>query len=375
MRSDLSPDDRLLETFFELVRIDSPSGFEAACAEYCARELAAVGCSLHYDDAAGRTGSDTGNLIAELKGTAPGVLVLSAHLDCVEPCRGVEPVVVDGIIVSAGDTVLGADDKAGLAAAIECVRRLAAGDEPHPTVRCVFTVQEELGLVGAKALDPAYAAGDLCLVLDAAGEPGGIVVAAPTHYTFAAEFLGRAAHAGVAPELGVSAITMAAEAIASMSLGRLDEVSTANVGSIHGGAATNVVTARVDVTGECRSLDRERVERLRLAMDDAMHSAAEKYGGVVNVAWTLEYEGFNRDESDPLVETVAAAVRAIGREPVTFRTGGGSDANVFATAGVPTLALACGMSGVHGTDEQLAVEDLVALTELCTSVAHGMARG
>jgi tripeptide aminopeptidase len=255
-------DERLLATFLDLVRFASPPGFEKVTAEYCEQALAEAGCRVWYDDSAQTTGSDTGNLIAELPGTAPGVLALSAHLDVVEPCHGIVPVVTDGVVHSVGATILGADDRAGLAAIIETVRRLAESAVPHPTVRVIFTVQEEIGLHGAKQLRPDDVACDLCLVLDAEGTPGGIVVGAPTHYTFAAEFTGRAAHAGVCPEQGISAIRMAASAIESMELGRLDARTTANVGSIKGGRATNVITARCDLTGECRSLDRDRVERV-----------------------------------------------------------------------------------------------------------------
>ncbi|TLM98071.1 MAG: M20/M25/M40 family metallo-hydrolase, partial [Actinobacteria bacterium] len=230
-------DERLLATFLDLVRIYGPSGSEAPVAAYCARALEEAGCEVRFDDSAVVTGSDTGNLIAQLRGDAPATLVLSAHLDTVEPAGGVEPVVRGGVVLSAGDTILGADDKAGLAAAIECVRRLAESDGPRPNVRCVFTVQEEVGLTGAKALDPVDAQGDLCLVLDADGAPGGIVIGAPTHYTFTARFTGRAAHAGVRPEDGISAIAMAAWAIARLPIGRIDEMTTANVGTVHGGTA------------------------------------------------------------------------------------------------------------------------------------------
>ena len=361
---------RVVETFLELVRIDSPSREEAACAAYCAYALTDVGCSVAFDDTAKATGSDTGNLIAELPGTLPGTLVLSAHLDTVEPGRGVEPVVSDGVIFSAGDTILGADDKCGLAAAIECVRRIAESGEPHPTLRCVFTVQEEVGLTGAKHLDPAHAHGDLCLVLDADGAPGGIIIGAPTHMTFKAVFLGKAAHAGVSPELGVSAIEMASRAIDRMELGRLDEQSTANVGSIQGGTATNVVAARVEITGECRSLDSVRVERIRTAMSDAMESAARESGGSVEIAWQTEYEGFLLDEDSPLVDLVRDACLSAGLTPSTRTTGGGSDANILAAKGVPTLALSSGMQGVHGVSEQIAIADIEALADLCVAVVR-----
>lgn len=368
-------DVRLLETFLELVRIDSPPGFEAATAAYCAAALLEAGCTVRFDDSAAVTGSDVGNLIAELPGEAPAVLGLSAHLDVVEPCRGIVPVITEGIVHSGGHTVLGADDRSGLAAIIEVVRRLAESGEAHPTIRVLFTVQEEIGLIGAKALAATDVECDLCLVLDAGGDPGGIVVGAPTHYTFTAKFRGRAAHAGVAPEQGLSAIAMAADAVSRMRLGRLDDETTANIGSIRGGTATNVVPALCDVTGECRSLDSARCEAVRAEMDVALHAAAEDAGGSVEVLWHFEYQGFRYSDDHPAVELVAEACRDVGVEPHTYRTGGGSDANIFAASGVTVLALACGMEGLHGTHEQIAVADLEALAGIVEAVACRMSEG
>jgi tripeptide aminopeptidase len=361
-------DARLLETFLELVRIDSPPGSEVATARYCEAALQAAGCEVWFDDSAATTGSDTGNLIALLPGTLPGTLAFSAHMDVVEPCRGIEPIVVDGMIVSAGPTVLGADNRSGLAPAIEIIRRIAESGQPHPSIRVLFTVQEEVGLLGAKSLRPEDVACDLCLVLDAEGAPGGIVVAAPTHYTFTAEFRGRACHAGVCPEQGVSAITVATNAISRMELGRLDADTTANIGSIRGGTATNVVAGRCDVTGECRSLDRARVEVIREAMTSAMHDAADEAGAEVDIVWTREYEGFLHAEDAPEVELVSRACRLAGFEPRTYRTGGGSDANILAAMGIPVIALACGMTGVHGTQEQISIADLEAITSIAEQV-------
>lgn len=373
--ADTSAEERVLKTFLELVRIDSPSREEAACAAYCEKALSDAGCSVRFDSSADETGSDTGNLIAELPGTTTGVLILSAHLDTVEPGRGIDPVVHEGTIVSAGDTVLGADDKAGLAAAIECVRRLAAEGGAFPTVRCVFTVQEEVGLKGAKALSPADVTGDLCLVLDADGEVGGIVTAAPTHYTFTATFEGKAAHAGVAPEKGISAVAMAAEAVTRLPIGRLDERTTANVGTINGGSATNVIAAQATLTGECRSLDRDRVDSLRYGMDDTMRQVALTHGGPVSIEWALEYEAFEIEHDAPVVAVVSSACEELGLTPRTFKTGGGSDANIISALGVPTLALSCGMKGVHSTSEQVEVADLERLASLCTSIARRMGAG
>lgn len=365
-------DERLLSTFIDLALIDSPTGEEADVAAYCAIALEAIGCEVSFDDTQLITGANVGNLIGVLPGTAPGVLALSAHMDCVMQCRGVEPYVEDGVVRSAGDTVLGADDKAGLAAAIECGRRLVESGEARPTIRFLFSVSEEIGLVGAKALSPDAAVADLCLVLDAHGAPGGIVVASPTHYTFRAVFTGKAAHAGVEPESGVSALRMAASAIVDMPNGRLDAETTANVGTIEGGVATNVVTAKVTITGECRSIDPERVERVREEMDSVMRRAATEGGGEVEIAWTREYTGFRAADDDPAVMLVSAACRDMGVEPHTYATGGGSDANVIAALGVPTLALGCGMTDVHSTDESLCVADLEALTRILLAVAKRM---
>lgn len=366
-------DARLLETFLDLVRIDSPTGSESAVAAYCKRELEAAGCVVRFDDSADRTGADVGNLIADLAGSAGRTLILSAHMDCVDPCVGVDPIVEDGVVRSAGDTVLGGDDKAGVAAIIEVVRRLQESGDTHGPVRVVLTVSEETGLQGAKALDPALVAGDLCLVLDADGAPGGIVIGAPTHYTFTATFTGTPAHAGVSPEKGVSAITIASKAICAISQGRLDDETTANVGTITGGTATNVVPGSVLLTGECRSLDRDRVESVRSAMDDAMTEAAHTGGGQVTIDWTREYQGFRFDPQDPVVDLVSAACADVGLKPRTFTTGGGSDGSIFSSH-VPTLVLSCGMSEVHSTSEQITVADLESLTELMGAVLTRMAQ-
>lgn len=360
---------RVLETFLDLARIASPSGREREVAEYAAAALTEAGCHVRFDDTAHVTGSNVGNLIATLPPTAPGRLVaLSAHMDCVQPCEGVEPVVADGVVRAAGETVLGADDKAGIAAIIEAVRRVREAGAPHAGVKVLLTVAEEQGLLGAKALSPEDCAADLCVVLDADGPVGGIVTAAPTHYTFQATFTGRAAHAGVEPERGVSAIRMAASAIERMAWGRLDEETTANIGTIAGGTATNVVAPSCTLTGECRSLNRTRVETVRASMDEAMRSAAADRGGEVEIAWRLEYEGFRRDEGDLALALVTAACADVGVTPRLFATGGGSDGNIINAHGVPTLVISAGMTQVHSTSETLAVADLEKAADLLVAL-------
>jgi tripeptide aminopeptidase len=366
---DPAKDARLIETFLALVRIDSPAGSEAALGAHIAGRLEKLGCRVRFDDAESRTDSECGNLIAELPGTAAGrTIVLSAHMDTVMPGRGIVPVVEDGVVRSAGETILGADDKAGIAAILECLERLAESGVARPPLRVLFTVGEEMGLQGAKVLDPADLTGDVCLVLDADGVPGGIVTAAPTHYTFKATFTGKAAHAGVEPEKGRSAVVMASRAVAAMRIGRLDPETTANIGTVQGGVATNVVAPSCVLTGECRSLDPAKAEAARVEMDEAMSSAASAGGGAVSTSWTKEYDGFRFAEDDPLLALVEDACRDVGLEPRRFDTGGGSDGNVFSAKGLPSLVLASGMQNVHGTGESIRVEHLEAMVRLLLAV-------
>ena len=362
-------DERLVETFLELARIPSPSFREAAVGRYAADALERAGADVRFDTSAVATGSDTGNLIAELPGNASGkTVILCAHLDTVDPCEDVEPIVRDGTIVAAGDTILGADDKAGVAVIIEVVRRLAESDESRSDVRVLLTVGEEKGLVGSKALESADIVGDLAIVLDADGDPGGIVVGSPTHYTFSAGFRGKAAHAGVEPEKGRSALLMAARAVTSMPFGRIDEETTANVGVIEGGSATNTVADVAVVTGECRSRDVEKVEKVRADIQQALEDAAAGLQGDVEAEWTKEYEAVHFEPDDPLLLLVEAACHDVGLEPRRFVTGGGSDGSILSAKGVPTLVLASGMRAVHTPDESVTVDDLATLARLVGAI-------
>jgi tripeptide aminopeptidase len=363
--------DRLVATFCELVRIDSVSGEEAAVARRCADALQALGFTVVFDDAGPGAGSEIGNLFATLPGTVPGALrlILSAHMDTVEPGRGIEPVVgEDGVIRPAGDTVLGADDKAGIAAILEACTRVVESGAPRGDIQVLLTVCEETGLRGAKAMDRSLLDGDLAIVLDAAGEPGGIVSAAPTHSTFRAEFHGVAAHAGVEPEAGRSALVAAARAVAAMRLGRIDERSTANVGVIEGGSATNVVAPEALVTGECRSRDAATHDALQAEMDAALKAAAAETGVTVDVAWTCEYRGYTVDPDGAPYLLVAAAAADAGLTPRPHPTGGGADSNILAAEGIPVIALSSAMRGPHSREEHLVVSELHELTDLVIAI-------
>ena len=364
--------NRLLDLFCELVRIESPSRREGAMARRCAEELRSLGFEVRFDASAARTGSDTGNLIAHLPGTVARSLVFSAHMDTVEPCAGIEPVVADGIVRSAGDTILSADDKAGVAAILEGVRRAVEAGFARPDVTVLFTTCEEVHLLGSGALaEGELPEGAPCYVLDADGAPGTVVTGAPCHWGLEARFSGKAAHAGVAPEEGVSAIAMAAAAVDAMPLGRIDEATTANVGTVAGGRATNVVPDACTLAGECRSLFPERAEAQKAAMTAALEDAAARFGGSVEVDWAKSYDAVLYAEDDALVRDIAAAARAAGLAPCFKHSGGGSDANVLCARGVRAVTLGVGMAAFHSTDEHIAVSDLEGSARLVEAlIAH-----
>ena len=266
----------------------------------------------------------------------------------VQPCAGIEPVVEDGVVRSAGDTILSADDKAGIAAILEGVRSVVEEGAPRPDVTVLLTTCEEQHLLGSGALAPdALPAGAPCYVLDADGAPGTVITGAPCHWTLEAAFAGRASHAGVVPEAGISAIQMAAAAIEAMPLGRLDEATTANIGVIAGGRETNVVPEACTLRGECRSLYPDRAEAQKAAMTAALEQAAARFGGSVDIDWTFSYGAVLYDEDDALVQTAARAARAAGLEPCFRHDGGGSDANVLAARGVRAVTLGVGMAAFH----------------------------
>ena len=246
--------DRLTNTFLDLVRLDSPSGQEKPVADHLCALLSARGYDVHVDNAGTFFGGNSGNVIVRVPATGPGdAMAFSAHMDCVGPCVGVEPVLTDGIIRSASNTVLGGDDKAGISAILEALFHLEEDGIPHPELFLLFTVCEEAGMFGAKHLDFSRVKAKEVVVLDSSGDVGTIIVRAPSKAGMTITFHGRSAHAGIEPEKGISAIQMAANAISRMKLLRIDEETVANLGRIEGGGQTNIVPDCVTLTGEARS--------------------------------------------------------------------------------------------------------------------------
>ena len=249
--------ERLLAEFFELTKIDSPTMNERQIADLLKNRLDSMGMEVSEDEAGLTIGGNCGNILAYLKGNFPmaPVVLLSAHMDTVDPCLNIEPVLQDGLITSAGSTILGADDKAGIAPIMEALRTIQEQSIPHGDIQVIFNVAEEGGLHGSKNLDKTLLKADLGFVLDCSGGPGEIILAAPGQNRINVTIKGRASHAGVVPEGGISAIVVAAKAIASMQTGRIDDETTSNIGTIQGGRATNIVAERVEITCETRSRD------------------------------------------------------------------------------------------------------------------------
>lgn len=300
---------RLVEEFLELVQIDSETKYERNIANVLKAKFEALGLHVIEDDTTAQTGHGAGNLICTLPATKEGVdpIYFTSHMDTVVPGKGVKPSIQDGYIVTDGTTILGADDKAGLAAMFEAIRVLKEKQIAHGTIQFIITVGEESGLVGAKALDPSLIQAKFGYALDSDGKVGQIIVAAPTQAKLKVTVHGKTAHAGVAPERGVSAITIAAKAIAQMPLGRIDEETTANIGRFEGGTQTNIVCDRVDILAEARSLVPEKMEAQVAKMKEAFESVAEQMGGRADVHVEVMYPGFKFGDGDHVVEVAKRA--------------------------------------------------------------------
>jgi tripeptide aminopeptidase len=352
--------DRLVRHFLELVRIDSPSFDEQELARRLEADLNRLGLAV-TNDRSGPNG--TGNVVAVWPGRGGLPIALSAHLDTVEPGRGVTPRIVDGVIRSDGRTILGADCKAGLAIIVEALHQVMERGLPHGHIELLLTYGEERGHAGAKTLRLDDLQARLAVVLDGTGPPGTIIAAAPSYDSVKAVFRGRAAHAGLEPEKGRSAIVAAADAVRRMPLGRLDEETTANIGLIRGGTARNVVPDRAELEGEARSRDNAKLARLTATLRAAMEAAAHEGSVQVDVTVVREYSAYRLDERHPGVALALQTARKLGLPSQLAAMGGGSDANTFNERGLASVVLGIGMQQPHTLEEHIAVNDLVRSTE------------
>lgn len=363
--------EALVAEFCELVRTDSLSGREGAVMALLAAKLEALGLATTYDRAGEAVGGEAGNLIAKLPATDPSrpVVMVNAHVDTVQPGEGIVPVVEDDTIRSGGDTVLGADDKAGVAVILATLRELLAQPFPHGEVQVVFTIAEETGLYGAQYLDYSLLSPDYAFVLDGGAHVGEITVGAPSARKLTWKVHGVAAHAGVHPERGTNAIQLTAQAIATMRLGRLDEETTANIGRIEGGLARNIVPDYCEVWGEARSHDEAKLEAQVAHMRECFHSAAAAYPEArVEDQVETSYRRFRLTEEDEVVRVAMTAATNLGHTPVLKIGGGGSDANVFNERGIPAVIAACGAQGAHSTAETASISAMLAAAEWLVEV-------
>ncbi|HWI55382.1 MAG TPA: M20/M25/M40 family metallo-hydrolase, partial [Desulfobacteria bacterium] len=338
---------------------------ERDIADYLIGKMTEMGLNV-IEDQAGKSigniaGRETGNIIATLKGNVPNAptLLFSAHMDTVEPGRGVQPVIKDDVIYSDGTTVLGSDDKAGIAAVLEALQTIRDEELPHGDIEIVFTVSEEVGLLGAKNLDYKRLKAVYGFVTDCDGSAGTIITKAPSQHRITASIIGKAAHAGINPEVGVNAIYVASSAISKMQLGRIDEETTANIGVIQGGKATNIIPELVNIEGETRSIDPDKLEEQTNKIVKTLEEVAVEMGAKAIVKTELLYPRLKLEESDKAVALAVRAAENLGLKPVLVSTGGGSDANIFNGYGIPTVNLGIGMSKVHSTEEFIKIEDLV----------------
>lgn len=369
-------EDRLLDEFIELVQVDSETGNEAAISRVLKQKFTDLGLEVVDDETSEKTGHGAGNLICTLKGNKEGIdpIYFTSHMDTVVPGAGIKPIVEDGYITSDGTTILGSDDKAGLAAILETIRTLRDNQIEHGDIQFIVTVGEESGLVGAKALDKKHIHASYGYAIDSTGDVGDIVVAAPTQAKIYTTMKGKSAHAGLEPEKGISAITLSSKAISNMPLGRIDADTTANIGTFYGGKQTNVVSDRVEIVAEARSLVPDKLNRQTEKMKEAFTATANENGGEAEVTVETMYPGFHLQAGDQVVETARNAAKALGHNSELLQSGGGSDANIISGLGIPTVNLAVGYEEIHTTNERIAVSNLVRITEFVTEIVKEVAK-
>lgn len=367
--------DRLTQRFIRLAETDSLSRKERAVAEILEEALKALGAEVTFDDAHTGCQSETGNLLARIPGTVDlPPMLLSAHMDTVVPGEGVKVIFENGVFRSAGETVLGGDDKSALAIILEVMESLIEKDLPRPPVEIVFSVCEEIGLLGAKHFDTSRLQAKMGYILDAK-ETEAVVTNAPFAVKYDITVHGISAHAGMEPEKGVSAIAVASDAITRVTCGRVDAETTCNFGKITGGSATNIIPDRVVINGEARSHNKAKLDAVIAGIQEAFQEAVVRAGG--GDAGTLpryeiqvdeDFPGTNVPPDHAVVTLAQAAGHKLGRTIVTQRAGGGSDANVFFGKGIMAGVLGTGMTDVHTTNESITLADMTASAELLYTI-------
>jgi len=351
----------------ELVQVDSPSFEEGALALRLKDELEALGLQVEND----QTGMNgVGNLFAVVPGAGRSlpVILICTHMDTVEPGKGIKPRIEEGVIRSDGATILGADNKSAIVAVLEVIRLLKMNRVTHGDIELLFTWGEERGHQGAKRFEVSRAQAKIGFVPDGEGPIGTIITRAPYYDSLRATFLGKAAHAGIAPERGINALLMASRAVTRINLGRIDSETTANLGSISGGVGRNIVPERVEVLGEARSLNPEKLESQVEMMRRVMEESAREMSGQFQIQVNREYDGYCIGQDQPPVRIAVAACQTIGLIPQIISSCGGSDANELNAKGIQTVVLGMGGHDFHSPQERVAISELVRLSELIATL-------
>ncbi|NOR26017.1 MAG: M20/M25/M40 family metallo-hydrolase [Desulforhopalus sp.] len=372
--------ERLATTFTELCEISSPSRKEGSIATCLKEKFANLGAdSIFEDDSAAKTGSECGNLIVRFDGNLPNQegLFFSCHMDTVEPANGIEVLRTGDIFTSKGETVLGSDDKSGIAAILELLALLKENKIPHPMIEVVVTTCEEIGLLGAKHLEYKQLQTKYGYALDSSGI-NHVVIGAPAANRITIEIKGMAAHAGLCPEAGINALTVAVEGLNGLRLGRLDEKSTRNIGLIQGGVATNIVPELIVLKGEVRSHSTEKLNFYTKETLDTFEKIIAQWQGnpatgekspSITFDIVEDFPPLTIGRDTPVIKRIQRASKLAGKKMEYIVAGGGSDANIFCGYGLPTAIIATGMNKVHTVEEQQDLNDLVSLTELLHALA------
>ena len=359
----MADQERLVKTLMELIQIDSPSGEEDAMDAEVSSRLESMGLKVSHDS--------FNNVIARLSGEGAPVM-LSAHLDTVEPGRGIEPLVDGGVLRSDGSTILGGDCKAGVAIVLEGLIAAMESNSGNRAIEVVFTRHEEGGLVGAHHLDFSMVAAKEGVVFDGEGPPNRIILSAPSQNVVTAQITGRAAHAGLEPEKGISALLIAADILSRLPLGRIDEETTANIGRLEGGLKRNIIPEQAFLDGEFRSRSNEKLADVERKFRGVFEEAASRYPEAkIDLDIVNTYQAYNIDAKSEAVAVIGRALSGIGLEPIFESTGGGSDANVFIEKGIAAIPVGIGVRDFHTTWETAVIAEVLQGAQMCEAIVRG----
>ncbi|MDE6195591.1 MAG: M20/M25/M40 family metallo-hydrolase [Erysipelotrichaceae bacterium] len=361
--------ERVTKIFLEMASLSSPSGKERKMADFLIQYLKQHNIEVYEDNAGKTIDGNSGNVIGVLKAPGKKRVLLSAHMDTVSPCTKIHPILEDGIIKTDGTSVLGGDDKSGIVAILELIHQIQEQNIDHPEIVMVFSIAEETGLFGAKAFDTnAYGPIDYAFVLDSSGNPGKVIHAAP--YSASGDIIihGKEAHAGIAPEKGVNALVVAAHAISKLKIGRIDEETTCNIGTVEGGLASNIVMPSVRMLFEARSLEKEKLLSVLQEVNTAFATACKEWGATLDNQVAVKTPGYKIALDESICQIAKSACENAGFDAQFAFSMGGSDANIYNEKGIPSLNLATGMSKVHTVEEFIKVQDMVDVSAILVDI-------